>query len=1087
MALLYGKYRKDDVTISVLGNDAIGYKYHWLDNSDSIKDESNTEMVLICDFSWSMTNSNSARPLLESIKAVCNLVLNDQNKLTIVFFGQTAHLISVKKNNYLTEIDKCMYGYFNSGWNNTFEQTGIFKPCGTCPEVAFELFCKHMLKRDNKNKNYLTVFMTDGEFTQVNKHISYETIWQKISSEFAKSGAKFHVHTIGYQNDHLQNIKDMKSGFDSNCIPFEYTTIANHSEIQKTMLNIATTGEENFVPSIYLDLNKKIGFQQYDTAYHATKYFDQLESDDLPKLIEQNMKNTGVSEDWILDVIRTEIQLGIKTDYYNKIMTSTSGDKKQLTGAVSNMVSDYTNIQHEYFGLKSKYKSLKTRHISVWKSYMEQIQDFTSCFREMQSMVKEDLNDKKAFERMTKMQVNSKHQQTLQRRRIQNEKNFMNKKEFDIIVQSEDPLILTDNISNKQSLVTGSIEQLNETITCFYTQDGWSELLNTLVGIPVKYVWKEQDDWSPSRAYIELVSTACFMSLDGFSEMQRLFGDDNHKVLYNEAEFIRSAHDNTNAIIPVATDPYFLSKMQLTKEHLGHMIAGSNFNFANRHVHLYTAVIRQCLYQLIANNTEKMEYVLMLLMNTYRQIITSTKCVYDINQKPLSLTEIIYQISLGNTMASYFSGSWEPLMFALVAPNTEYNLAYDKYKAELGVNININLESVDEYKQIVLKMALRNILINMQIELDSWIKPETWNMNSVETVKLELGTAKNTEDVIKIIEKHFMDTQKLDTLPVAISEQLEKTTKSNPIKVFSKIVEMCDKVNDDTWNKFNCSFLPMPFDQMQSNGKLAGYFSQEIISRIILETGYECIAYGTKDCFPYRNYQTVSKLIADRINSQYKSQFSETVSDAYELINFNKRSYEIRTLPVALTDEQTIKLNDLFDGVYGKTIGFEQFRTDMRNTLEEFTCYLIDLSLKTDNVDVIKNLYEHCGKHQNKLTIKPTRLPYSAPANPTSPYFLQVMSEGDFGKYYREVGLGWNTKKYINWDKDLHAVMLSLIDLPVNKFVNLVMEHIKNCITLTSVDDEHYTQYMVYFHTKFHGIIKSQPFVEPTNNNFYSK
>lgn len=68
------------------------------------------------------------------------------------------------------------------------------------------------------------------------------------------------------------------------------------------------------------------------------------------------------------------------------------------------------------------------------------------------------------------------------------------------------------------------IETLNDEFKCFYTQDNWEEMLNTLLCIPIEYDWKSGDDWCSGRATIKKVSMSGYLSLDGFKEMQEIFG-----------------------------------------------------------------------------------------------------------------------------------------------------------------------------------------------------------------------------------------------------------------------------------------------------------------------------------------------------------------------------------------------------------------------------------------------------------------------------------------------------------------------------------------------------------------------------------
>ncbi len=274
-----------------------GFKYKYLSsNTNEPLKKISAKYALIIDLSSSMFHSNSARPALTAVKNECNKLFTSfefgiDEEIIIVFFGLTATLFSVNKDNYKDMCDKHTIGYFDQ--RETEENKKQFDNSSTCPEVAFNKLLSHFA--DNINHSILNiVFLTDGGFngrptyttnnspqpttmlhTQltsspqkppspthllftnglynqgipqhtptlstnfnnfhqvgIDSKVYYRNQWQNISLQMHKLGFdSCNIQAIGYQGDDLKNIQDMKLAFDVHKINFIYNSIVKPIEI----------------------------------------------------------------------------------------------------------------------------------------------------------------------------------------------------------------------------------------------------------------------------------------------------------------------------------------------------------------------------------------------------------------------------------------------------------------------------------------------------------------------------------------------------------------------------------------------------------------------------------------------------------------------------------------------------------------------------------------------------------------------------------------------------------------------------------------------------------------------------------------
>jgi len=640
MEFVQGSFIKDNALVTVVGSNN-GYKYHY---SKCLKEKKgiDTKQIIptvILDLSGSMYNSKSAVPALESTRSICEELFNSGfEKVLAILFGNNAICLELSSDNCSSKLSQYHMHSSYLPWDSN----------QTRPTEAFKRMHEYFSK--NKFSQSFVIFLTDGEFNGMNDY-QYQYEWKQICNDLSKLNMQFQLNSIGYQNDNLNNIKSMKKSFDSVNIPFTYKTIVNSSEIEKTMkeclldLNLESIDRVCFDDQVLLE---------GDDIYSSKRYFDKLEPIDVLK---QNTENKGVSQEWIMDVIDFEISLGLMRTRAMKKLKDATGLLKNQTEEYRKIFGDlvpyYNNIQKRYMELRTQYRSIKSRDIPVWKSLLDEIDDFNKLMRDVQSLISEQLNEKRSFEISTKItnSVSSRHLRTLQRRKVYNEQQHGKQNTVNIKVISEEPLKLECEFESGKILrrdLTSSLKELNSVYTCMYTIDQWDTMLNTVIGIPIQYKWKETDDWSPAKSFIEDISSSNFISMEGYREMQSIFGNiltPEHQLLYGNQKYVKSEHDQVNALIPVATDPFFLEKVSMVKERLGHMVAGSSLTFSNRHILFYVAVLRQCFNQLLSNNTEKMRGITLLLLNTFRLLTDKMNTIFDKAQKPLSKWEILVENS----------------------------------------------------------------------------------------------------------------------------------------------------------------------------------------------------------------------------------------------------------------------------------------------------------------------------------------------------------------------------------------------------------------------------------------------------------
>ena len=1077
--------------IQFTGTPTIGFKYVLKELAQTEKTVVKPTIAFICDFSWSM--QNMAKPFLDSIKTTCmHLFNNDTREILLVFFGETPYLFPITSDTIDKKLSDVMDLYFDQP--NIYEKLGKFQPNATVPELAFNVLIDYISKVSNI-KSLQILFTTDGQFNGDRRSSTliknyYQTQWKEIATKISKLNIEnYNIICLSIKNDSLDNIKLMNDCFNTtkNNNMLTYNTIKEIAELPNAFQNIMNQMSLILIPRVHLHgLTLILDEPVYSMTNLTTQYPIVLTSDKQEVDVYVNPQNpnklTKIPQEWKDKVIALEIEIGI---YENDILSSFKNISKlqmseQKTGyklLVQKMIPQFNKFMYKKMELGQEVKSLKSRNIGIWKLLTAKYEDFIKLLSDIQLLVTEELNEKKSFEISTNINLNSKHSKTMARRRILNEHNRSNIAMIDkSTIVSTNPLKLSISIKNNESIeeLLSSQEALDEEFICFYTQANWSDVFeeSSLFGILMKYEHKENDDWTPSRANISHISTSGISSLEGYEEIQNIVGGINpvHQDLYGSNKYIDIAHDKTNAWLPIATDPFIFKKAYIVKERLSHMLVGSNIAYTNRHILIYTAALRQTINQLLTNDTFKMKSYVVCIVNTFRMLAKHINPISDKAQKAMSNSQVLYNISIGNTAPYLFSTPWEPTMYGLICSGNEYQQACDNYNDN-----STNKVTLKEFRKLVWLMIFRSFVIRKyendeytvnnnvnsnvnnnvnnnvnsnvnsnvdgaNINIKDWINPEkTWGLDNADQIKKTLE-----KEGPECINNLLMTEEKINNIsPQKIKDDIYKISTSwTLVNIFKIILKFTNECDDGFWDQYSKKFI---FDEKDLNVMTEMVtMSNNDFTNIIHNTYWECYLYGCKECFPCKSYDEMKSQIVKRINNSYGDSLNEILNDYNELNEFKKRKYETRYLPITMTPDMVSVINLSFDQVYNHKAKLDDFIKIMRSVLGPRVCRQIDEAFDVDKVDVLKNLYEFCQKKNHQLKLKPTMLPYSCPAEACSPLFLQELSEIEFSRYFRPLGFGWANKKYSSWVGDLHPFMVSNVQKysDVDSFIKVVLAHV---------------------------------------------
>lgn len=1043
-----------------------GTKMVWTSSQEHVQKVESVPIFII-DFSYSM--QNSVQLALDAIRKSCKQLFEDGlTDVHLVFFGVNVIHQTVTSATFMDKIAGMMNGYPHGNCN--------LQGGGTKPELGFKYMVDHILPQLKLDTQVDVIFMTDGEFNGIRGIDGYNREWKSISDSVKTRFPllKLSVNMTGYQNDKLQNVKDMHTAFVTSQHGCVYQTITNPGEIAGAMArsleDFKTEAQKVFKFGSIILKDGVPTYSEKTIPLIVTELTD-AQVTSMPNFFESTAAKFKITSEWLREVVQTEILIGLKGYNLETNFVGATAPNKEALFKDALLFAD--DMQKRYLRLKGQVKSINSRNISYWSALAEQTTSFFDILRDLQTMISGKLSEKKQYEQATRISshISDRHNKTLQRRRMLNagqSRDFTT----DICIFSDNPLTLihrgrSGTATENQIVMTAQQAQLNETYVCMYSQENWSDSLNTVFGIPIQYKWREVDDWSPSTASVEKISLAFFVSVEGHKEAQEMFGGLEHTDLYRGQGYLKSAHDETNAFIPIASDPFFFDKVHIVKERLGHMLAGSNLSYASRHILFYCSVLKVCFKELKENFTEKMLQITILLLNTFKILTSRISCIYTKEQVPMYLSTIVLNIAEGNTSASFLNSSFDGLMFMLIADSADVQTAQEKYNEKHTATL-----SYENFVEHCFKMLLRHSLVNMFFHQENtgrfyskysaancWEAPYHWGLADEATIQKNLkieGTS--------VINKYLMteDKHNIDNLPVYIRQKIGEIMQTDRLSLHNFITRFFGKIN---FEQFNKSFI-VPAELVAELGVVHSQSQipltldqQKQMIELVYWTRWEFLHNGKlKECAIVQRHKLVP-FIVNQINNVYGDRLTSILADVNEYNEFTAMEYETRYLPVTFTASETTQTNQLFASVFANIVTLEEFRASFVEIVGPEVTGQIQEVFLTDKLDVLKNLYEYCRKNNHSLVIKSeSRLPFSCPANPSSPKFLQKLDGMSFNAYFHPIGLGWATKKYSTWISDLHPYMVQQVGNCRTKesFVTRVIDHAK---TVRQLEPESISRY----------------------------
>lgn len=1030
------------------------YMYRWVSSQIPTEKKDYTP-VFIMDFSWSMKSSGSDKHAKDALIECCKYQFNlGIENVYVIMFGANAYSICVNENNYIQEISNALGNYNDLGEASFRTLNAKFDAGRTCPNTAFD-----SLMKIQNDKDIYVVFMTDGQFSE-------QIYWKGYSDKLKNKNVQ--IHTIGYQNDHLNNIISMKDGFSQNNISVTYRTINEPKDIAKAMIECCENISSSVIPSIKLSDGSIL--RQYGTHFSTKCLYEGMLTEPVD-VMTPNITNTGVTPEWVMNVYDEIIDLGL---YIDDLLEKLDGiNKNSSQKAYSNLfvelVKVYSKLNAKYNELRTKYSSIKSRKIPIWGEYTEKIKEFIELYNTVQTLSGSQLTEKKQYEVTTNIRnsLTNKHYRNIQRRRVINVEKQTNDKT--VSLESENPVTIkmTSMQSEKTTTMNVTKDSLDETFIDFYSHETWSDLLNSMIGVPFKYVWKSNDDWAPSKAYIEYVCPIGFISESTLTKVQELFGgnDINHEELYKHAGYIKGAHDANNAYLPVLVHPYFPTNKSEFEGRLAHMIIGTNFGFSHRHINLYVAVIKQCFNQLIDSYSDKLKYVTMLLLNTYRTLYYTYRTVYGLDQKSIDRDDVLVSIASGNTPSYMFESCWQSAMIAIITNNTDYERARQKYNNNIGMQ---------EFRQKVWKSIFRHFMLSRVDNDDVWENPTTWGLLTAEQIKatLKLTNYSTKQEYVNAINSVAMHKDQLNNVPSVINDKITQIMNGKFVKLYTRLLHFADITESaNFFETFSHNLVQTTFS---SNDELVNYFdtNTDLFRDIVFTSYWENAVYGDKDCYPVKPKEELYQHIVNRINSKFGNDVKQLIDDANEFIEFNNKCKECRFEPVVFNSNQCTKMNELFTKVFDGELLKDEFKVFARNILGQYASNCFDTILEEDHLDTLENLYNYCKTHNHSITLKLNGLPLGCPSIPGSPIFLQTLNDAQFSAYFKAVGFGWKNKKYRNWIDTLHPYMSEIKNLPENEFVEQTMKLLEQYKYET--DKSRFEQYVRYCYRKYNNINENE-------------
>ena len=945
-------------------------------------------------------------------------------------------------------IDSVLLDY-NSGNIKEFKKIGKFSGDGTIPIRAFALLIDN-LKSISNNDVHL-IFITDGEFNGYTAK-TYSENWKTIGEKIKDLGKSIKINAIGFKNDSIKNIQDMKIILEHYGVTLVYNTLTKSEEILPTFDEIVNTMETSQVAKIQIGNHV---FIEGQTIYTKDKLFDNLIEEKIPEMI------NGLSGEWIKTVLELDIKIGHKVaeicDKISDISNMPFNTHKDQYNELWKSTYDFYNVvSKEYLHLQKQYNSLKSRSVNYWTNLRNIMGELTKILNEVQLLNSSTLSEKQSFEKATNIKMSAKHTKALERRKYINAQK-VNKKDNNIIIEQNNNIIKLTNGSTIIKMES-NLNELNETYVCFYSMNNWEENINSLFGIPLAYKWRGVDDWNPSNAKIDNVSISQYMSLDAYHDLQSLHTNiviPEHNDLYGKENYLKSSDTQCNAILPIATDPFFTSKVNLVKEQLAHMITGSSLGYRGSHIMLYSAVFKYCFNILNKEYTEKMENIIMLLVNTFKLLATNNPFIYDKERNPLNMKAIIYNIAIGNTAPYLFNNPWEVILCVMSANKQSLIDALQEYK-----KIYPECDNIVKFKIQIWKMILRYMIVYRDIELvQNIFTPKNFNLLPNDELLRKMKT-----EGTKNIEQYMLSSEKIKNKesPI-INKMINKVFDDR--KYIRFLMNLSEAISENI-RDFGKSFI---FKKMNiKDTPVSEYFTDEVIKDIFYWGVLELGSYGTKNCYPMKNLDAICREVMNKVNTKYDIQLQDIFNKSEEYKLFRQRMKECDFCPIVFTNKQQIAVNELFRKIQNDNLECKEFETSLCDTMGKLFKEICELVKEIDNIDVCNNLYDYVKNNNTKpyeLVIKPNGLPFSAPSHIKSPYFLQKLDNDDFMSYYKPLGIYKECKQsYKSWAYDLHNYMLETVKkFDKQTFLNKLYDYVEHNGIGYEINDLMKRQFEEYF------------------------
>lgn len=1054
----------DNYRINTIKTD-FGYKYTVIPNeiNDQVKE---FLPVFVLDYSGSMFDSKgSAKELTICIKEQCRLLFEaGHTQIIISFFGETSYTVTVTPLTVNEVIRDVLSGCFVNdtyGYRNPLKSK-YFSSDATFPHIAFNSALESIKKIECSD--VCLIFMTDGQFskTQASGLRDYKAVWKQMGQTYNRTGKNISITCIGYKDDQISNMQEMECGFKSENIPINYVQLEKAADMVQKFSDALDTN---------LILNAKVTISGVkiipnECYYSKIPLFDNETSDlyvlkdmtPLGSLLDNN--KSGVSAEWINQVIDLEINIGLYEQYLQQRITSVDA-KKLLIEALEFMET----VRTKYHELRIAYPSLKSRNIYQWEELTDRLQSISSIINEIQSMLNNTLNEKKQYEKATSIanHISAKHLRSIQRRKLRVGEVIQAPLTFSCVqgqAGNVTQIVCESKGVSESRPISSTISQLNEYYTCYYSLDNWEMMLSDIVGIPMHYVWKELDDWNASQAKIESLDTTTVMAGSSFGENQSLFGRasvPDHTKMFGSETFMKTANTKSNnCMLPIAIDPFFHKKITTVQQHLGVMLASSSEATKKSHIMFYAAALRHCFYVKSTQTrpNEKINHIILLIMNTFKILSDEIFAITDDKElKCLNKPDILYYIWSGNTAPHVFDNYWECIIYLLTSTTTNIKDALNKY----GLSVSIR-----EFKNTCWLNIVKFAYTSHYKEQVEWFTTETFNIKSPE----ELNDLLKTKG-LEVLLTELVTKEKIIDVPLRIRSDIINIQKESWFnKVLGSLLEWDNFVNDELWIEFNQSFLPVSIKLEPDANKIP----DAVLNELYYWAHLNVYAFGNKNCYPERSREDTAKVIITNINLKLNADLYALFLDEKEKQEFKQRKYETRCLPINFSEEQGRAINVLFDSTHNSDVSLEEFRTILRQNIDAHHLNDIDAVLLEDKLDVIEKLYKHCKSKKNVLEIKSTRLPFSTPANPSSPLFLQRLSDLEFSNYYKPIGYGYANKKYRDWIPRLHPIMVQTLNESCDEltFINKV---IRQCMAegYNFCMKEKYTGYIGAFYYRFNN------------------